>query len=289
MRGGAGRGDHGMTGVPSRSVEVRVINLARAQARRDLMQAQFDRLGIAARFQDAVDGSLPGNAARLAALPDTGPWGAVHWHAKGCTLSHFDALRDFLAGGATHAVILEDDVFLSDDLPGWLSDLGWWPQDADLVKLERWRDDRLYLVLAKAARAHAGRLLPRLWSRHSGTGGYMVTRAAAQAILSVDRPAMPIDHLLFNVNISPLARRLRTYQVVPALVVQGNDPVTAAPQTLPTPTKRPLSQELRRAWHEIKVAPGQLALVLSGRARLARIGWQNQLAIAATTPSPLKD
>lgn len=252
-----------MTGV-----EVRIIHLARATARRAIMERELAAAGLAATDWAGVDGRDPANASRLATLPDRGPWGEMGPHAKGCLLSHLDAFAALVAGDAEHALILEDDVFLSPDLGAWLADMSWWPAGADIVKIERWRDDRLALVLSADAGVHRSRSLPRLLSRHSGTGGYLISRAGAARVLAHPQRNLPVDHLLFNPGVSALARELRVHQCAPALVQQGNDP--APPAAATGPRSLPAAVRLSRGLAELRVLT-LLPRLIAGRARLARI------------------
>ncbi|NAZ36647.1 glycosyltransferase family 25 protein [Rubellimicrobium sp. CFH 75288] len=260
--------------------EIRVIHLARAQTRRARLEAQLDRLGLSAAGWGGVDGRDPACAARLAALPDRGPWGALDAHAKGCLLSHLDALAAFLDGPAGHLCVLEDDALIADDLPLWLGDLSWWPPGADLVKIERWRDPRLILVMDRPGRVHRGRQIRRLRSRHSGSAGYLVTRDAARRILAHRPLDLPADHLLFNPAVSPLARGLRIHQVAPALVEQTDDPAAPPP---PPRRPRPWRQALRRGAAELTVLAA-LPRLAAGRAALVRIPWASR---AAAPDAPL--
>lgn len=258
-------------------LETRVIHLARATARRTLMEAECARVALSPVAWDAVDAGDASNAARIDAMPDFGPWGRMGGHAKGCLLSHRDALTAFLAGPASHALILEDDVFLADDLPLWTATLGWWPAGAAVVKLERWRDDSLRVLLDGAPQVHSGRQLHRMRSRHSGTGGYIINRAGATRVLASDKNDLPIDHLLFNPLISAVARDLATWQVVPALIAQGNEPK----QTIPTArrTTKPLGLKITRGLAELRALLA-LPRLLTGRAALHRIAWQSRIDIA---------
>ncbi|MGV6850390.1 MAG: glycosyltransferase family 25 protein [Marinibacterium sp.] len=267
------------TPAPGQSAEIHaaVVNLDRAAERRERMRIQLDGAGVVADFFSAFDAREPRNADRLAAQPDHGPWGAVAVHDKACTQSHLLLMQAFLASKATYCLVLEDDAFLSPELGAWLGDLSWWPLGAEMVKLERWRDDKLYLVMDRAAKTHLGRQVARLWSRHSGTAGYIISRSGAKKVVAVKGINMPIDHLLFNVNISPLARSLVTYQVHPALVVQGNDPTPASAGTRAQtgkPAENKLIKDLRRGWHEIKVIPGLAARCLMGGATARQIAYQ---------------
>lgn len=268
---------------PPASAHIAVVNLTRASDRRERMEAEFASAGIAGAFFPAIDAREPENRVRLDQMPDRGPWGAVALHDKACTASHLALLEDFLGRDEDICLVLEDDVFLSPELSAWITDLSWWPAEADLVKLERWRDDKLLVVMGKSPAEHMGRKISRLYSRHSGTGGYMISRKGAEKVLAAARVDMPIDHLLFNVNISPTARGLNTYQVHPALLVQGNEPEAPAQntraQTAPAkPVESKLAKELRRGWHEVKVLPRLLALGLTGRATAQKITYAAHVA-----------
>lgn len=266
--------------IPAVVVEVHVIHLDRATDRKARMQAEFDRIAVSVDRWDGVDARLPQHADRLAALPDQGPWGPLHAHAKGCLLSHLDAMQRFVDGGASHALIVEDDVFLADDLAAWMSVERWWPADAELVKIERWRDDRLRVVMDAARATHAGRAIQRLRSRHSGTGGYFISRAGAHRVLAHPQRNLPVDHLLFNGLVSALARHLVTYQINPALVVQGNEPPAASGDRTAARTRRKsLSQKIGRGLAELRVL-GVLPRLLTGQSRLHRIDWLNITPIA---------
>ena len=262
------------TAPSGRGMAVHVIHMARSTARRAIMTAEFDGVGLTPTDWAACDASLPQEAARIAALPDTGPWGRLTGHAKGCLLSHLDAMDRFLASDARHALLVEDDVHLADDLGNWADPSDWWPADADVVKFERWRDDRLKVLLDTTGPHHAGRDLRRLRSRHSGTGGYVVSRKGAARILAHRPRNMPIDHLLFNMGASALARSLVTYQVTPALIVQGNDPETQAAVPAPSPRRtRPVATRISRGLAELRILR-DLPRLLTGRSRLQSICWQ---------------
>ncbi|WP_158966402.1 glycosyltransferase family 25 protein [Chachezhania sediminis] len=251
-----------------------VVSLVRAAERRALMARELAAAGVAADFFDACDGRAQENAAALAAMPDHGPWGAVAMHAKACTRSHLLLMEQFLARDEDYCLVLEDDAFLSPDLQLWLADMSWWPAGADIVKIERWRDDKLFVALGRDGRTHLGRTVAPLLSRHSGTAGYIVSRAGAAKIVAARRIDMPIDHLLFNVNISALARGLDRWQVSPALVVQGNEPPAAAAPAAPQqPLENKTLRELRRSWHEVKLLPKFLGLLATGRASFQKIAY----------------
>lgn len=266
-------------------MEVRIIHLARASERRALMEVELARAGVAVDGWAAVDGRDPANAARVAAVPDTGPWCVMDPHAKGCLLSHLDAIEAFLAGTSSHLMVLEDDIFIAEDLGQWLSG-DWWPEDANIVKLERWRDDRLLVLTDRAQRHHAGRAMQRIRTKHSGGAGYILDRATAARVLKDGRRDLPIDHILFNPTVSDLAARLTIYQVIPALVQQGNEPARASHPGA-TPRRKPFSENLRRAFAEARVLR-QLPHLLNGTARLMAVGWQGRADASQPQSETLK-
>ena len=50
----------------------------------------------------------------------------------------------------------------------------------------------------------AGYEIARLCSRHTGAAAYVIGRAAASTLLGVEKWSLPVDHLLFNPNNSPV-------------------------------------------------------------------------------------
>lgn len=263
-------------------VLVSVVSLERATDRRSLVAEQFAHAGIDAQFFDATDGVKTPEL--LSAFHDFGPWGEMEMHAKACTHSHIEALRAFLNSDQRYCLMLEDDVFLSRDLGAWLADMSWWPEDADVVKIERWLDDRMVVLLDQSGETHLGRDIKRLRSRHSGTAGYLVSRAGAQKIVTHDNRNVPIDHSLFNRAVSPLARKLTTYQVNPALSVQGNLPPQTEAPSQPDGAAKAKNPDLKWAkqrkallhgWHEIKVLPKYLLLWALGKVKPVKIAWQD--------------
>ena len=158
---------------------IEMINLARATDRRAHMEAELARAGLRAAFPPAFDYSEHDRSVMLKHCTETGPWGTFQPGNMACTISHGQAWERFLDTDATHCVVFEDDVFISPNLGAWLADLSWWPEDAHLVKLERWRAKTLRVLLDRSGPTHMGRSLRRMWSRHVGSAGYVLNRKGA--------------------------------------------------------------------------------------------------------------
>ena len=126
----------------------------------------------------------------------------------------------FLKCAAPAALILEDDADVGTSVPSIIQSLDWWPQGHGLVKLESVNKARDRVWLGRyVGFTPDGRTLHPIIYKNMGGYGYLIDRNTAEQVLVVapDVP-MPIDHLLFHVVNSQIARRGRPLQVVPGAV-----------------------------------------------------------------------
>ncbi|WP_299043755.1 glycosyltransferase family 25 protein [uncultured Tateyamaria sp.] len=259
-----------------------MINLAQAQSRRDLMAPQLQAARVEPYVHPAFDHrqDTRGDIDRLSRA--FGAWGVFKRQDRAITISHAQVWQRFVDSGASHCLVIEDDVYLSHDLGQWLYDLCWWPESAHIVKLERWRSETLK-VLMRPGHEHLGREVRQVLSRHTGAAGYMLTRHAAKVLLDQQPYKLTVDQLLFNLNASRVARKLGVAQVTPALVVQGNEPHDHAAHNdvRSRPTGWQLRrQKLQRAYYEIAYPLSTFFAVARGHARL------DPVPFAETTLSP---
>jgi glycosyl transferase, family 25 len=168
------------------SVEILVISLPGAEARRRLVRAQLELPGMPPhRILDAVDGRQLG-AAELAAVYDDA---AARSHVGraltgaeiGCAASHLSACRQVAAEAIGAAVILEDDALLGHQFLAVLERL--------LPMLDPRRPQAILLSHVHRYSAWRGRRVDRrhrLYRPYSAYGAhaYLVTRAAAQAMVA---------------------------------------------------------------------------------------------------------
>lgn len=261
-------------------MQIYLINLDRRPDRLKAMTARAAALGLGLERVAAVDAAQAQGAALDAWFAQGGPLGEVPRGDKACLLSHRLAWERFMASGDSHAVFLEDDVLLSPAAGGLLADNVWIPPDAAVVKLEHY-GPRGQRVLLNGFRAVAGAFrIGRMLSRHTGAAAYILSRSAAEFLLSQTRFALPVDHLLFNPNNSPLVAKLAPVQLLPAIARQE--------QFLQAPSIRERSdieatrvglrrlswtyarRELIRFGYDLRLAPQQLVALLGG-ARLTAI------------------
>ncbi|HWU54702.1 MAG TPA: glycosyltransferase family 25 protein [Rhizomicrobium sp.] len=246
-----------------------LINLARRPDRLAAMMRQASSLGLNLERVDALDGK--------AAAPETidrwfergGPLGEIPRGDKACLLSHRRAWEMFLASGDSHAAFFEDDVRLSPAAAALLAGDDWIPADAQVVKLEHYGPAG-QRVLLRGMRAIAPDFqLGRMLSRHTGAAAYILSRPAAQMLLSQNRFDLPVDHLLFNPNNSSLFAQLSPWQLVPAIARQEEfvgekSDIEGTRVRLRSFGLTYAKRELVRFAYDLKLVPRQVAALLRG-------------------------
>ena len=169
-----------------------VINLDRAPERLARISAQLHRLELPFTRLAAVDARALTPEQRAAL--DEPAYRRKHGMTPvagelGCYLSHVQVMREFLAGGAEFALVLEDDVLLHDTLPAVLQGL--------LRHAGRWDVAKLSAVHSGTpVRVHElapGHFLAVMLSRCTGSSAYLMNRRAAQAYLRSEGGLLPMS------------------------------------------------------------------------------------------------
>jgi glycosyl transferase family 25 len=104
-------------------MEIFVINLRRSVKRRREMSAQLDRLGLSYRIFDATDGKALTEEELLQHRRQNPGQPSLTPGQIGCALSHYRVYRTIEEEGIDTALILEDDLRLSSELPRLLPQL----------------------------------------------------------------------------------------------------------------------------------------------------------------------
>jgi glycosyl transferase family 25 len=116
-------------------MEIFVINLRRSVKRRREMSAQLDRLGLSYRFFEATDGKALTEEELLQHRRQMPGQPSLTLGQIGCALSHYRVYRTMEEEGIETALILEDDLRLSPDLPRLLPRLEAELQNDELILL----------------------------------------------------------------------------------------------------------------------------------------------------------
>lgn len=254
-------------------MRIYLINLARRPDRLHAMEAQAAELGLALTRIDAVDARAVEPDSVFAA---NGPLGEIPRGDQCCTLSHVKAWQNFWDSGDTHAAILEDDVVLSPGAAFALKDDSWIAPHVDLLKLEHYGPMSQSVLLSDFTSVAPGYQVARMHSRHTGAAAYILSRAAVEKLLAVQRFTLPVDHLLFNPNNSPLFAALSPWQLLPAVARQQDfigekSDIEGWRVGLRKLDVTYVKRELIRFGYDLKLLPRQLALLASGRAKFTRV------------------
>lgn len=180
---------------PMQRLRTWVINLDRAPERWASISTQLHRLGLPYERLPAVDARAftPEQRAQL----DEPAFRRLHGMTPlpgelGCYLSHVEAMRRHLASDAEFALVLEDDVQLTERLPAALQGLIAHADRWDMVKLSAVHSGtpQPYLEVAP------GQWLAVMLSRCTGSSAYLMNRRAATAYAAGLLPMqLPYDHV----------------------------------------------------------------------------------------------
>jgi len=249
-----------------------VINLDRSQERLQNITSVFNNQGLKLERIPAVD-------AALICDEDCQKFAAINrWKyplTKGeiaCFLSHCVIWKKNVNDKLPYAAIFEDDADLSPDAHQFLSSCEWIPVNADIVKLET-RKNRVHL--GRAVKLNCSRRIAELKSTHLLSAGYIISqRAAARLLRESEKIIMPVDHFMFNFGYET-ARKLKLYQLDPAIVIQGNFPTTIM---LPARKKkigfqRKLSREMKRIIRDIRACFHAAVRFIAARESWKRVPW----------------
>jgi glycosyl transferase family 25 len=241
-----------------------LINLDRRPDRLAAMEAQAARLGLTLTRVAASDARVDDGASAFFAV--SGPLGEIPRGDQSCFLSHRHAWTQFLASGEAHAVILEDDVRLSDAAGALLGHDGWIPHGVDVVKLEHYGPAGQRVLLTGIRRVGEDFAMGRMLSRHTGAAAYILSRRAAEILLGAARVNLPVDHLIFNPNNSPLFAALIPWQLLPAIARQQNavSDIEHTRKGLRNISWRYVRREAVRFGYDLKLVPRQLAALARG-------------------------
>lgn len=250
-------------------MRIYLINLERRPDRLTAMTERAGALGLALERIAGVDAAKVESTALDPWFEEHGPLGEIPRGDKACLLSHRLAWQRFLADGDSHAVFLEDDVVLSGAARTLLADGVWIPADAAVVKLEHYGPRGQRVLLAGLRPVTDGFQTGRMLSRHTGAAAYILSRGAAAFLLEQTRFALPVDHLLFNPNNSPLFAALAPVQLLPAIARQDQfvgawSDIEATRKPLRTLSATYVTRELVRFAYDLKLLPRQIAALLGG-------------------------
>mgnify|MGYP002640257134 CR=1 FL=1 len=258
--------------------DIYLLNLDRHKTRLENLRTQLDDLGLTWERVVAVD-AKDASEEELAKYTDpTGPIPRMGAGARACTAGHFKIWERFLETNARVAFILEDDVRVSKKLAAFVKTAPAYANEVDILNFNRQKSRRTQkkLVVSKVAPitsdVFTGR---RLLGPHYGTAGYMITRSAAERLCyHIGRTNVPIDHLLFNPNVSSFNTSSRIYQAFPAMVEPDVKKFQTSIQGEHIPASVHWRKRLSRGYYETNRIPSMLGQYLLGRAEVKTLRFE---------------
>lgn len=242
-----------------------LINLDRAPERLARMQQLLDEHGVEFERVAAVDARTQNYDLLHTKTKTPGGEPGLVAGDIACGASHLLCMRRIAAGEHQYAAILEDDLHLAGDISFFLQSDHWLPADADLVKLETFRQTTL--LARPISKLPNGRSIARLLRGHSGASAYIVSKKAAQRIINeFDNRVEYIDVFLFKTQLFAL----KTYQVNPAPAIQhtfGRFPPVGFLQSGIHPDRHSVQTIKSKGWPEVRRKTRRLWGLISYLAR----------------------
>jgi glycosyl transferase family 25 len=254
-----------------------LINLARRRDRLRKMSKQLQTLGVAFQRIKAVDARLVPDGALAKWFSDNGPLGVIPKGDKCCALSHIRAWQALVVSGGSHGLILEDDVAIDSDAAALLRDPSWIPPSVDLLKIERFGPPSQRVLVGERIAVAQRWKIGRLRSRHTGAAAYIISGRMARTLLNrIDPWNLPVDHLLFNPNNSPMVDILCPYQLTPAIARQceslgGCTDIESWRAIFRRRDWAYVRREIIRAYFELRPLPGQILSFVRRETTLVRV------------------
>ena len=161
------------------SLDKYVISLKSAAKRRDHIVEQFNAQNIKFKFFNAIE---PHENSKIAT--DLGLNISDCDLTQGeisCLLSHVSLWKMMLDQQFNYMAIFEDDILLGESAQLILNTTSWIPQNADLIKLEKFASAARMKLTAK--KVHPTRKVRQLTGKHLGAAGYILTLDDAKILL----------------------------------------------------------------------------------------------------------
>jgi len=177
----------------------------------------------------------------------------------GCYLSHLEGLRRFLDSSHAFAIMAEDDIAPVEDLKIILESALCYSSTWDILRLSGFHNSHPKTYVRLNTGLDVQYALATNFSRLSGTGSYMVSRHAAQALVEKLLPmTVPIDHALDREwvyglrasSIYPLPVDQESLQFASQLRAEDNEKLPAFQRywtVFPYRAKNEISRVLHRA------------------------------------------
>jgi len=236
-----------------------VLNLSRHTKRLESMRTQLKKQNLNWERFPAIDANYASEKELFEFTDPKGPIPRMGAGARACTCGHFKIWLHFLSTNAPVAFILEDDAILSKEFSNFITESERHVSQIEILNFNRQNSKGLHkklVVSKKNVLSTSIFTAQKLLAPHYGTAGYMITRNAASILINnIKRTNMPIDHLLFNPNISKFSKNFNVYQSFPAFSEPNIQTFNTSIQDEMIPESFSLLNKIKRSYHEIRQVP----------------------------------
>lgn len=208
-----------------------VINLNRSNDRLKRISARLNELNVNFERVEAFDGfTLSDDEYKRLTYPYNHPC-RVRFTREltkgevGCFISHRKCWQKLVESNENYAVILEDDLYISDEAKQFLTNINWLPQNVGLIRLSSFysMNNRLYIKDKSVLNSCDEYSIAKTLRYAIGTQCYVISKEfAKKAIEMTDKFECPVDEFLFN-RLFEFANTCESWQLIPSVICQNDN------------------------------------------------------------------
>lgn len=194
-----------------------VISLSSALDRRNHIKQEFTQKNLDFEFFDAIQPDTLLNCENKLGLSLKNS--SLTENEKSCFMSHFFLWNKIVNENLDFVAIFEDDIYLSDNAETFLNTNVL--NDYDFIKIEKTTNNVLLHKQKKYKYKNVEYQVGILKSKHTGTGGYILSHNGAKKIIDFVRSQTKLDHIdqvMFDCY--RVSGNVNIYQINPVLCIQ---------------------------------------------------------------------
>lgn len=208
-----------------------VINLNRSNDRLKRISARLNELNVNFERVEAFDGfTLSDDEYKRLTYPYNHPC-RVRFTREltkgevGCFISHRKCWQKLVESNENYAVILEDDLYISDKAKQFLTNINWLPQNVGLIRLSSFysMNNRLYIKDKSVLNSHNEYSIAKTLRYAIGTQCYIISKEFAKNAIEMSvKFECPVDEFLFN-RLFEFANTCESWQLIPSVICQNDN------------------------------------------------------------------
>lgn len=251
-----------------------IINLKRRKDRLQRISKHFKKNNFNFVRFNAVDAKSESDIKLKWNFSQNGPLGEISKGDLACFQSHYLLWKHISENEKKPILILEDDTYITKHGFKVLRNTNWIPSGAKIIKCEKFGNKRHRVLLSPVVSSFGNFNLHFLLSKHSGTGGYIVTPEGADFLVRNSfNVNVSVDHFLFNPNNSNVFKKLKPLQLCPAICEQtdSSSDIHLYRKRFSYKNLFDIIREVKRGYYEIKLLPKQLFQLIFLKCLLKKI------------------